>query len=202
MNFESWPRLLVVDVEGNGANPPDLVELAALPIVHGAPDTSTAGAWLVRPPVPVTAFATRVHRLTNAALAACPAWDEVRDDVRAMLDGAWLAAHNANVEYRVLLRHLPGWEPAGVVDTLRLARATYQDAPKYNLDALIQHVRPDLSAAPAQRHRATFDAYATALLLLDMASHYDTWNGLAAAAVPRGLPGALESQEDSEPTLW
>lgn len=31
MNFSSWPPLLVVDVEGNGANPPDLVEVAALP---------------------------------------------------------------------------------------------------------------------------------------------------------------------------
>lgn len=37
MKPESWPaRLLVIDVEGNGASPPDLVEVAALPIRHGA----------------------------------------------------------------------------------------------------------------------------------------------------------------------
>jgi exodeoxyribonuclease X len=201
VNFETWPqRLLVVDVEGNGASPPDLVEVAALPIRNGAPDTSTAGAWLIRPSVPVTPFATRVHGLTNERLASCPSWETVADDVKAGLEGAWLAAHNASVEYRVLSRHLPSWEPAGVVDTLRLARAVYKNAPKHNLDALIEHVQPDLTAAPAQRHRAAFDAYATALLFLDMASHYDTWDALTAVAVPPGLPGATEPEQ--EPTLW
>lgn len=200
MNFETWPRLLVVDVEGNGASPPDLVELAALPIHNGAPDTSTAGAWLIRPPVPVTSFAARVHKLTNQHLADRPPWEAVVGDVKSMLEGAWMCAHNASVEYRVLARHLPGWEPVGVVDTLRLARAVYKDAPKHNLDALIEHVKPDLSAAPAQRHRATFDAYATALLLLDMASHFETWDSFIAAAVPPGMPGAPEP--DQEPTLW
>jgi exodeoxyribonuclease X len=200
MKYETWPRLLVVDVEGNGATPPDLVEVAALPLRNGTPDTSTAGAWLVRPPVPVTPFATRVHKLTNEVLKTCPSWEEVRDDVRTMLDGAWICAHNVSVEYKVLTRHLPGWEPAGVIDTLRLARATYKDSPKHNLDALIQHTGMDLSRAPAHRHRATFDAYATALLLLHMAEHHTTWETLVQAAAPPGLPGAPKPEED--PTLW
>jgi exodeoxyribonuclease X len=201
MNFETWPqRLLVVDVEGNGVSPADLVEVATLPITNGAPDTSAAGAWLVRPPLPVTPFAARVHGLTNERLAGCPQWEAIAGDVNAGLEGAWLAAHNASVEYRVLSRHLPGWEPAGVVDTLRLARAVYKDLPKHSLDALIEYVQPDLTAAPAQRHRATFDAYAAALLLLDMGSHYDTWDTLTATAVPPGHPGAPQPQQ--EPTLW
>lgn len=200
MNYETWPRVLVVDVEGNGAAPPDLVEVAALPLHAGAPDTSTVGAWLIRPPFPVTPFATRVHKLTNSDLANCPPWEAVRDDVRSVLDGAWICAHNASVEYKVLSRHLPDWEPTGVIDTLRLARATYTDAPKHNLDALIQHTSLDLTNAPAQRHRATFDAYATALLLLHMAEHYETWEALIQAAVPPGLPGAPQPEE--EPPLW
>ncbi|MEU7205452.1 hypothetical protein [Streptomyces sp. NPDC045470] len=61
-------------------------------------------------------------------------------------------------------------------------------------------MQPYLSAAPAQRHRATFDAYATAQLLIAMATHYRTWDQLVAAAVPPGLPGAPEP--DQEPTLW
>ena len=72
MNYENWPRLLVVDVEGNGATPPDLVEVAILPLRAGTPDTSTAGAWLIRPPTAVTPFATRIHKLTNDELATCP----------------------------------------------------------------------------------------------------------------------------------
>ncbi|WP_369391132.1 exonuclease domain-containing protein [Streptomyces sp. CG1] len=200
----AWPaRLLVVDVEGNGANPPDLVEVAALPIRDGRLDTTTAGAWLIRPPVPVTAFAAKVHGLTNEHLAQYPTWPEVRHGVREFLSDAWICAHNAHVDHRVLARHLPGWQPAGVIDTLRLARATYPDAPAHSLDALIEHAHLDLTHAPAQRHRATYDAYATALLLLTMADLYETWPELTAVAVPPGLPGAPKPPEpEQEPTLW
>ncbi|WP_326606504.1 exonuclease domain-containing protein [Streptomyces sp. NBC_01800] len=94
--------------------------------------------------------------------------------------------------------HLPKWAPAGVIDTLRLAKATYANLPSYGLDALIEHVQPDLSAAPARRHRATYDAYATAQLLVAMASCYETWDQLVAAAVPPSMPGAPEEA----PALW
>ncbi|MFF4482914.1 exonuclease domain-containing protein [Streptomyces sp. NPDC001520] len=200
MNFATWPALFVVDVEGNGANPPDLVEVAALPVRDGGPDTSTAGAWLIRPPRPVTARAASIHRLTNGLLAQSPTWGEVSDQVHELLSEAWICAHNAHIDYRVLKAHLPKWEPAGVLDTLRLAKATYKDLSGYSLDALIKHAAPDLTAAPAQRHRATYDAYATAQLLIAMASHYETWHQLVAVAVPPGLPGAPMPEED--PTLW
>ncbi|MFJ5222339.1 exonuclease domain-containing protein [Streptomyces sp. NPDC088400] len=200
MNFSSWPALLVVDVEGNGTNPPDLVEVAALPVRDGQPDKNTAGAWLTKPNRPVTPFAARVHGLTNQVLEDQPGWEEIKGAVHACLGTAWIAAHNAHVDYRVLSAHLPQWQPAGVIDTLRLAKATYPDLAKYSLDALIEHVEPDLSQAPAQRHRATFDAYATAQLLIAMASRYENWDQLVAAAVPPGLPGAPEPEQ--EPTLW
>ncbi|MFF0754381.1 exonuclease domain-containing protein [Streptomyces sp. NPDC004267] len=200
MNPSSWPALLVVDVEGNGTNPPDLVEVAALPVREGRPDKSTAGAWLTKPRRPVTPFATRVHGLTNQVLDGKPGWEEIADDVHAFLGTAWIAAHNAHVDYRVLSAHLPKWQPAGVIDTLRLAKATYPGLPKYSLDALIEFMQPDLTEAPAQRHRATFDAFATAQILLAMATRYETWDQLVAAAVPPGLPGAPEPEQ--EPTLW
>ncbi|MFI6085008.1 exonuclease domain-containing protein [Streptomyces sp. NPDC051217] len=200
MNFSSWPPLLAVDVEGNGANPPDLVEVAALPVREGQPDTSTAGAWLTKPRHPVTPFATRVHGLTNDRLENEPVWEEIADQVRTLLGTSWICAQNAHVDHRVLSAHLPTWQPAGILDTLRLAKATHPGLPKYTLDALIEHLRPDLTTAPAHRHRATYDAYATAQLLILMADHYDTWDQLVAAAVPPGLPGAPEP--DKDPTLW
>ncbi|MDV9173447.1 3'-5' exonuclease [Streptomyces sp. W16] len=201
MNFASWPTLLVVDVEGNGTNPPDLVEIAALPVRVGIPDTSTAGAWLIRPERPVTARAAGIHGLTNELLADQSTWAQLADEVGAFLGQNWICAHNAHVDYRELHRHLPGWQPVGVIDTLRLARATYTDLTSYTLDALIKHVAPDLSQAPRTgRHRATYDAYATAQLLIAMAEHYESWDQLIAAAVPPGLPGAPQPEED--PTLW
>ncbi|GHJ39955.1 3'-5' exonuclease [Streptomyces sp. TS71-3] len=200
MNFSSWPPLLVVDVEGNGTNPPDLVEVAALPVRDGRLDTSTAGAWLTRPRRPVTPYAARVHGLTNQRLENEPGWQEIADQVLTLLGTSWICAHNAQVDYRVLSAHLPQWQPAGVLDTLRLAKATYPHLPKYTLDALIEDIQPDLSATSGQRHRATYDAYATAQLLVSMADHYGTWDQLIAVAVPPGLPGAPEPGE--QPTLW
>lgn len=200
MIFTDWPPLLVVDVEGNGSNPPDLVEVAALPIRDGRPDTSAAGVWTVRPPNPVSSFASRVHGLTNEALSTCPRWEQVADQAHRLLGNAWICAHNAHVDYGVLIRHLPGWAPSGVIDTLRLARSTYKNLPSYSLDALINHIKPDLTHAPAQRHRATFDAYATALLLVAMADQYGTWDRMTAVAVPPNMPGAPEPEE--EQTLW
>jgi DNA polymerase-3 subunit epsilon/exodeoxyribonuclease X len=200
VNHETWPRLLVVDVEGNGATPPDLVEIAVLPVAAGRLTTDAAGAWLVRPPVPVSPFATRVHGLTNADLADRPCWGDVADKIRSTLDGAWICAHNAGVEYKVLRRHLPDWQPAGVLDTLRLSRATLRDASRHNLDALIEYLGLDLSRAPGRRHRAAFDAYAAGLLLLCLSRAYPTWEALAGAAVPPGLPGAR--MPEALPTLW
>ncbi|MEU0095686.1 3'-5' exonuclease [Kribbella sp. NPDC006257] len=200
MNTSTWPELLVIDVEGNGANPPDLVEVAALPIRNGRPDTSTAGAWLIRPPIGVSPFVARIHGLTNAVLANEPTWDTVASDVAKHLGESWICAHNAHVDYGVLSRHLPNWRPAGVIDTLRLARATWKGLPSYKLDTLIAHAELDLTRAPAQRHRATFDAYATSYLFLALAEHYPTWEALIAAAIPPGLPGAPEPEP--EETLW
>ncbi|MER5611033.1 3'-5' exonuclease [Streptomyces sp. NPDC002215] len=197
-----------MDVEGNGATPPDLVEVAALPVRDGRPDTSTAGAWLINPPRPVTPFAARVHGLTSEILANSPTWQELADQVHSVLGNAWICGHNVHVDYRALKAHLPKWEPAGVIDTLRLARATYKGLPSYGLDTLINHIRPDLSAAPAHRHRATvppchratYDAYATAQILIAMADQYETWDQLIAVAVPPGMPGAPEPEKDA--TLW
>lgn len=201
MNPTAWPaRLLVVDVEGNGANPPDLVEAAALPLVHGRIDVATAGWWQVKPPRPVTPRAANIHGLTNDHLADKPPWSAVADDVHAGLEQAWIGAHHAHVDYKALRSHLPGWEPAGVLDTLRLAKATYPDLTSYSLDALIERLRPDLAHAPGQRHGARYDAYAAAQLLLIMAARYDTWDRLVSAAVPPGLPGA--PQPVKEDTLW
>ena len=79
MNFAAWPAML--DVEGNGTNPPDPVEVAALPVRDGRPDKSTAGWRLTRLNRPVTPYATRVHGLTNTDLADKPAWGRHRRPV-------------------------------------------------------------------------------------------------------------------------
>jgi DNA polymerase III epsilon subunit-like protein len=165
-------RLMVVDVEGNGAQPPRLVEFAAVPIADGR--IGEPESWLIRPATRITWQATRVHGITNDTVADLPTFDAVADDVRAHLDGAVIVAHNAHVDIDVLTRELPGWQPAAVIDTLRLARAVLPDQASYRLGVLVDMLNLATGLPPAlSPHRATYDAMVCARLLINLAGRLD-----------------------------
>ncbi|MBG0823337.1 3'-5' exonuclease [Planomonospora sp. ID91781] len=167
----------------------------------GRPGPHPVLCTLIQPPHPITHFATRLYHLTDHDVATAPRWAQIAPAVCDTLQGAWIAAHNAHVDFQALTRHLPGWEPAAVVDTLRLARAALPQAPGHSLDALPAHTGITVTDIPGRRHRAAFDAHATARLLLTLAGRYPTWDALTAVAVPPGLPGATAAKHE-EQTLW
>ena len=100
-------RYAVVDVEGNGQQPPDLVELAVVPIVGGI--IGQPASWLTKPPHPISSMAARIHGLTNQDVEDAPAFADIEAEVRQALDTDVLVAHNAHVDTGVLRRHLSGW---------------------------------------------------------------------------------------------
>lgn len=174
-----WTSLgyVVVDVEGNGQQPPDLVELAAMPIVGGV--IGAARSWLVRPDQPITFMARRIHGITDEAVADAPVFADISEDVRRALDGAALVAHNAHVDVDVLRRKLPGWQPPEVLDTLKLARRFMPDRKSHRLGLLVQAFGLAEGLPPELKpHRAAYDALVTARLFRMLA----TVNG-----VPRSL---------------
>src|SRR5579872_1609897 len=113
-------RYAVADVEGNGQQSPDLVELAILPITGGI--LGEPASWLVKPPRPITSFATSIHGISGKDVAAAPAFAGIEHEVRRALADRVLVAHNAHVDVAVLRRELDGWESPEVFDTLKLAR--------------------------------------------------------------------------------
>jgi exodeoxyribonuclease X len=159
-------RYAVVDVEGNGQQPPDLVELAVVSIVGGK--IGEPISWLTKPPRSVKYYATRIHGLTDKDLAAAPTFTEIADDVRCALDADVLVAHNAHVDVGVLQRHLGEWECPEVFDTLELARRLSPDRMSYKLGALVEAFSlADGLPAGLSPHRATYDALvATRLFIL------------------------------------
>jgi DNA polymerase III epsilon subunit-like protein len=159
-----WPSepIVIVDVEGNGHTPPDLVELAIAPFP--VETGSGPSSWLIKPPNPITWQAKRVHGIGNTKVKSAPIWDEIRVDVEQLLIGKWFVAHNASVDYGVMKRHLPQWEPLGVIDTLKLARHVYPDAQSHSLSALLTLTGLD-SEISGELHRAGEDARVTVLLL-------------------------------------
>jgi DNA polymerase III epsilon subunit-like protein len=163
-------RYAVVDVEGNGQQPPDLVELAVVPIVDGTIGEPTN--WLVKPARPIKYFATRIHGIiTTADVAEAPSFESIADQVCASLHVPALVAHNAHVDVGVLKRHLPTWDVPEVFDTLKLARRLLPDQPGYRLGRLVRALNlaeglPD-GLAP---HRATYDVLVTARLFVRLAT--------------------------------
>lgn len=200
-------RLAVVDVEGNGQQPPEIIEIAVLPLA----DTTTAIAadirtWLIRPTQPITPLVTRkVHGIGNRDVADSPLWTEVAEEISDAITGRVLVAHNASVERRVIATHLPRWRPPLVLDTLRLAKAVWPGlSGGYSLDRLITHA--DLTPPPTQpgqagqrRHRAGYDTWMTAQLLITLAerSDYDWEELIDAARHPD-----LDAEDGNEVGLW
>jgi exodeoxyribonuclease X len=162
-----WTSLsyAVVDVEGNGQQPPDLVELAVVPIVDG--EVGEPRSWLVKPDRSIKYFATRIHGITTHDVADAPSFDTIADEVRASLDVSALVAHNAHVDIGVLRRHLPKWDVPEVFDTLKLAKRLLPGQPGYRLGMLVRAL--DLAEGLSDDltpHRAAYDALVTARLFV------------------------------------
>lgn len=177
-----WQQVpwVVIDVEGNGQRPPDLVEAACLPIDGGVP--GRVRTWLVRPPRPITGPVRRIHGIGNADVATAPTTADVADQIRAQLAGRVVIGHHVHVDLAVLGRELDGWTAPAALDTLRLAKAAWPGRPSYSLDNLTSAVDPlthppalppsAASALPPTvhgRHRAGYDVTLTAALFLALA---------------------------------
>jgi exodeoxyribonuclease X len=165
-------RYAVIDVEGNGQQPPDLVELAVVPIAAGRIGQPTS--WLFKQSQPITLMARRVHGISNDLVAGAPPFADLEADVRGHLAGAVLVAHNAGVDVGVLRRKMPDLAPVEVLDTLTLSRRLQRGQATHRLGSLVEalHLADDLP--PGLRpHRAGYDALVTARLFVRLATKAD-----------------------------
>lgn len=172
-----WPnaRLVVVDVEGNGQQPPEIVELGALLIDGG--ELGETFDQLVRPTRPITPLVSRIHGIKNDHVRESPSFSEIASELLQRLEGRVMIAHNANVEATILARALPQWKPAGIIDTLKLAKTRWPGLASYSLTKLRNH--PDVrvrlettSGSEPSPHRAGFDVAVTAELFLALVATY------------------------------
>lgn len=180
-------RYAVIDVEGNGHQPPDLVELAVVPIVDGI--IGTPLDWMVRPDQPITGFARRIHGITNEELTAADTFADMADAIRDALDVDALVAHAAHVDVGVLQRKLGEWECPEIFDTLKLARRLLPGRDSYKLGALAESLAlvGDL-AERLKPHQAEYDATVCARLFTYLAVQHSL-------ADLRGLPPDGESND-------
>lgn len=160
-------RVWVLDTEGNGSSPGEIIELAAVEMI-GLSLTGKYHLWRFKPQVPVNYSATRVHGITNADLKHSPRIEDKTDDIRAVLEDHAIAGHAVHVELDALQRALPGWAPTKAYDTLRISRRLFPDLERHRLGAMGDHLGLSDAAkrmTGKKAHSAFYDALLCGLIL-------------------------------------
>lgn len=170
----SWTQapLVALDLEGTGAQDRDdeaILEIALVPITAGRPSLDEAYTTLINPGRPIPRRPWISPGLTDATLAAAPPLSDVTPELLRRLSGKILVGHNVSVDWRLLRRRCPSVQPAGLIDTLRLARHLHPSLRQKSLGALIERYTLNdqvTGLAPnSQPHRALWDTTAAALLI-------------------------------------
>ena len=156
--FVSLPdSLVLVDLETTGANPVEdrITEIAVMRVERGR----VVECWqsLVNPGRRIPALIQRIIGITDDMVADAPAFAELADHVRTLLDGSVFVAHNARFDYGFIRNEyarIGEQFEAPVLCTVKLSRALYPEYHKHGLDALIERHGFVCDA----RHRAMGDA--------------------------------------------
>ncbi|GAB1641491.1 hypothetical protein [Krasilnikovia sp. MM14-A1259] len=114
-------------------------------------------------------------------------------------NGRWLVGHNIGVDWRLLHRRCASIAPAGLIDTLRLARACHLDAGGNSLTTLLDHLELTATVTGAvphgQPHRALWDTVGAAVLLGSLVSRrWPAGVGLAGLCTVAALPDVAPMQ--------
>jgi len=209
MGSQLWHHAAIValDLEGSGAQDRDceaILEVALVPLHDGQPALDRAFTSLVDPGRSIPQRPWLAPGLTDDLLATAPRLEQIAAKLAELIDGRWLLGHNVNVDWRLLRRHLPGLRPAGLIDSLALARSL--NYPKRSLSALVEQLglTPTMQAAApgSQPHRAYWDTVAAAYLLPALVDRRwphqpPTFDNLRTAA---GIPHTTEPAE--QPALF
>lgn len=183
----------VVDIETSGLSPDRcrIVEIAILRLSPGG-----APAWLdtlVDPQGPVGP--TDIHGIRAEDVRGAPRFADLCPAIAALLDGAWVVAHNARFEDSFLAAEVAragGAWAAPHVCTMRLARRVDPTRRGPGASTLGTLAR-DFGVTNPAAHRAAGDVLATAGVL---AALLDRAGDDAARAVARA------SREVAAPTRW
>ncbi len=169
-----------IDVEGNGARVSEIVELGAVETVDLEP-TGRSHRWLVKPSEPIDPYATKVHGITNEAVAGLPPLSVHIPEIMNILQGTAVGGHAVHGDLDIMTRGLPGWRPTSAIDSLNLVTNLVEKDGGHRLSAMIEHFGLDgriRSMVGGRAHSAVYDAMGSALVVGTLrdafgASRYD-----------------------------
>lgn len=157
----------VVDLETTGlpeSRSAEIIEIGLL-LLDAQEETVGLASTLVRPNRAIPALVSRLTGLVYEDFAAAPRMIQIRDDVRGLLKGRVLVAHEAEFERSFLRRDIDSaLGNARYLDTQEILALTHPDAPDLRLETFTR-----LLLGREERHRALDDAIDAASVLARIA---------------------------------
>lgn len=179
--------LLAMDLETTGLDPANdgIVSLGLVPMTLDTVRASAARQWLLKPRVPLSDSAVKIHGITHQQLHHAPDLEDVLDDVLAAMSGHVMVVHCRQIERgfldTALLRRMGETLSFPVIDTMVL-ETRWQRRPVPLWRRMFGRLPPPVSVRltasrkryhlPRYRlHHALTDALATAELLQAQVAH-------------------------------
>ncbi|PJN90034.1 ATP-dependent DNA helicase DinG [Bacillus sp. mrc49] len=162
-------RYVVVDLETTGNSPKKgdrIIQFAGVVIENDqiVDEYST----YIHPGQEISLFIEELTGISNETVKHAPDFEDVANNIAQLIDGACFVAHNVLFDLSFLQEELVrcGYEPfyGSTLDTVELAKILKPTSDGYKLHQLAKEENLDHS----RPHQADSDAYATALLLLEL----------------------------------
>lgn len=146
------------DTETTGLSPytERIIEIGAIKFRNG--EVIETREWLIKPDRPIHWRAEQVHNISMDMLKDSPSFSEMYSEFAEFIEGTVLLAHNAPFDLGFLreeiLRNQLPMPDTPVVDSLRLFRNWFPDAPSHSMERLTDY----LGVSGDTYHRALADA--------------------------------------------
>lgn len=149
-------KIAFVDLETSGANPKRdrITEIGIVRITDGKKEKWSR---LINPGCRISDYIQSLTGISNEMLDVAPYFEEIADELTAMLDGYLFVAHSARFDYSFLkhsYKRLGRTFQPKVICSVKLSRRLRQEQRSHSLDALISRYNLEVS----ERHRALGDA--------------------------------------------
>lgn len=150
--------IVIVDTEATGGN---LYEdrLTEIALVRFDQHGITTYEQLINPELHISDFIENLTGISNEMVADAPKFEDIADELLALLQDAVLVAHNSRFDYqflRLAFKRCSRQLSMLQLCTVKLSRQLYPQYFKHNLDSIIERFDIQLP----QRHRAMADVAA------------------------------------------
>ena len=163
--------LVAVNLQGTGGHDrrqEAILEIALVPMINWHLQPTLAYRSVVNPQRPVPRRLWIPLALTEAVLRAGPSLEQIEPTLADRINGKFLVGYDLRAKWQLLHRNCPKLDPAGLIDTLRLARMI-DPGHRHDLGSVISRLGLTRTASgladQVGPRRTMWDAVASGLLL-------------------------------------